>query len=154
MPSQFMCTFASLRFRIIALRLLFLRLPIMSPRSSSRGVWSIGSIRFGLPHVEDLCAFHQRKGEARDFSQGNAEGRDSEWRARVLHGWKASARFGWAPVFVSRLDFCSHISSEEFETRIAKRVEARALPAFPRASCLVFARYMRPLSPFSFGAQA
>jgi len=59
MLSQLQCTWATLRFSdYLACRLLFLRLPIMSPRSSSRGVWSIGSI--GILHVEDLFALPKR----------------------------------------------------------------------------------------------
>ena len=60
----------------------------MSPRSSNRGVCSIGPIGFHL--VEDLFAFHQRKGEERDFPQGNAEGRDSGARESWLEDERAS----------------------------------------------------------------
>ena len=60
----------------------------MSPRSSNRGVCSIGPI--GLHLVEDLFAFHQRKGEERDFPQGNAEGRDSGARESWLEDERAS----------------------------------------------------------------
>lgn len=72
----------------------------MSPRSSNRGVCSIGPI--GLHLVEDLFAFHQRKGEERDFPQGNAEGRDSGAR----ESWLEDERASWVIcVSVGRLDF-------------------------------------------------
>jgi len=47
--------------------------------------------RLGRPPfaLEDLSAFHTRKGEARDFSLGNAEGRGVV--ARESSCWKASA---------------------------------------------------------------
>ena len=66
--------------------------------------WSIGPI--GLPLVEDLFAFHQRKGEERDFPQGNAEGRDSGAR----ESWLEDERASWVIcVFVGRLDFLYNI---------------------------------------------
>ena len=145
----------------------------MSPRSSNRGVCSIGPIGFHL--VEDLFAFHQRKGEERDFPQGNAEGRDSGAR----ESWLEDERGSWVLcVFVGRLDFCTHImvpiccpvdnvafwfSGEVFEelaelkcqTRIVEEVpEALAQSASPRASCLFSARYVRAPFPFLFVAQA
>ena len=53
---------------------------------SSHAVDRLGRPPFAL---EDLSAFHTRKGEARDFSLGNAEGRGVV--ARESSCWKASA---------------------------------------------------------------
>ena len=56
------------------------------------------------PIAEDQFAFHQRKGEERDFPQGNAEGRDSGAR----ESWLEDERASWGIcVFVGRLDFCT-----------------------------------------------
>ena len=56
------------------------------------------------PFVEDQFAFHQRKGEERDFPQGNAEGRDSGAR----ESWLEDERASWVIcVSVGRLDFCA-----------------------------------------------
>ena len=58
------------------------------------------------PYVEDQFAFHQRKGEERDFPQGNAEGRDSGAR----ESWLEDERASWVIcVFVGRLDFLYNI---------------------------------------------
>ena len=47
---------------------------------------------------------HQRKGEERDFPQGNAEGRDSGAR----ESWLEDERASWVIcVSVGRLDFCA-----------------------------------------------
>ena len=122
----------------------------------------------------DIAIFHQRKGEERDFPQGNAEGRDSGAR----ESWLEDERARWMIcVSVGRLDACATLCFPyvvcgqrslwvfgevfeefrewEFQTRTtASTRRSVSVVRFPSCFGLISARYVRAPFPFLFVAQA